>query len=189
MVTKVRNKIFLELINKGDIKAFSTFYEESWEDLFCYVISIVKSKDDAMDIVQESFIAMWEKKELLHTIQNIKPYLYSIAKFKTIRFIKLNIRERTFQENMLKIFDELEHSLEDNFLKIELEKLINREIDKLPTKMREIFILSRKEQLSYLEIANQLDISDKTVKKQINNAIKIIKLKLDKSLFFLIFLF
>ena len=49
MTTRIRNKIFLDLFDQGDMRAFSEFYEDSWEDLFRYVISIVKNEDDAMD--------------------------------------------------------------------------------------------------------------------------------------------
>ncbi|MNL44326.1 RNA polymerase sigma factor [compost metagenome] len=61
----------------------------------------------------------------------------------------------------------------------ELTRLLQQEIDKLPAKMRQVFEMSRNQHLSHAEIAQQLGISDQTVKKQVNNALKILRSKVN----------
>lgn len=72
-----------------------------------------------------------------------------------------------------------EYVTDQQLLEQELKEAIEKEIALLPPKMREVFELSRKQDLSYKEIADQLHISDKTVKKQVNNALHILREKLD----------
>lgn len=132
-----------------------------------------------MDIVQETFIDLWQQRSALTKVSSIKSYIFSIARYKTFRYIRLNIEKRDYLTSLVEFFDEYEKSSETKLFTEELQGIIDAEVANLPQKMREVFFLSREKNLSYKEIAEQLNISDKTVKKQISNSLKILRLKLN----------
>ncbi|MGV3763049.1 RNA polymerase sigma factor [Parapedobacter sp.] len=169
------------LLQQGDKCAFAEFYESLWEPLFGYVAKIIQEKEETMDIVQESFIAVWKQREALGNIQSVQAYTFSIARFKALRHIRLNIQKRDFQSSMLQFFDSHTGGADERLIADELQRAIDLGVDSLPPKMREVFMLRRNDHLTYQEIAKKLNISDKTVKKQINNALRILRVKLDGS--------
>jgi len=173
-----QNTVITRLLKQGDEKAFSLLYDMLWEALFGYVMRILRDRDDTMDVVQETFIDLWQQRNSLTGVNAIKSYVFSIARYKAIRYIRLNIEKRDYLSSLIEFFDEQDESIESQFFSEELQSIIETEVANLPTKMREVFILSRDKNLSHKEIADQLNISDKTVKKQISNSLKILRLKL-----------
>src|SRR5690606_7332014 len=107
-------------------------------------------------------------------------YLYVATRHRVLN----RIRQKKNYDNLTDALAGFIHNEEGNIINVltekEISQTLDNEIQKLPSKMRVIFELSRKEQLSYNEIANELNISDKTVKKQISNALKIIRPQLNK---------
>lgn len=179
---KIDDAIFIQFLEKGNEKAFSTLYDHYWEALFLYVVRILGEKDDAMDVVQDTLITLWKQRDHMHEVKSLKAYLYSIARYKALRHIRLNIQKRDYLSSLLNFFEEYSESPEEQFISNELQMIINDEVSRLPPKMREVYRLSREQQLSYKEIASLLNISDKTVKKQISNSLKIIRLRIDNGL-------
>lgn len=167
-----------QLLRQGDEKAFSLLYEALWESLFDYVSRILHDREDTMDIVQETFIDLWQQRNDLTNVNSPKSYIFSIARHKALRHIRLNIKKRNYLTSLIEFFDDYEKSAESQVFTTELQSIIDAEVANLPKKMREIFVLSREKNLSHKEIAKQLNISDKTVKKQINYSLKILRLKL-----------
>lgn len=168
-----------QLLRQGDEKAFSLLYDTLWESLFSYVMRILHDREDTMDIVQETFIDLWQQRNTLANVNSIRSYIFSIARYKALRYIRLNIEKRDYLASLIEFFDEYEKSVESQLFTQELQRIIDAEVANLPQKMREVFVLSREKNLSYKEIAEQLNISDKTVKKQISNSLKILRLKLN----------
>jgi len=171
--------IVAQLLRQGDEKAFSILYDTLWESLFSYVIRVLQDREDSMDIVQETFIDLWQQRKALTNVSSIRSYIFSMARYKALRYIRLNIEKRDYLSSLAKFFDEYEKSSEAKLFTEELQGIIDAEVANLPQKMREVFFLSREKNLSYKEIAEQLNISDKTVKKQISNSLKILRLKLN----------
>lgn len=173
---------------KSSQEGFLKIYNLYWESLFKYVIRIVNDEDDAADIVQESFIVLWEMREDLTKVTSLKAYLFVIGRNKAFHFLKKNLRSETFRNQFIEEYGKIVHQFEQDIDRNYLENLIYSEVSKLPEKMRIIFLLSRKEYLSYKEIAEQLNISELTVKKQISNAIKQLRRKIDYSYVPVVFL-
>ena len=183
--SSLKDSELLDFIKSGDEKAFAEIYERYWMIMFQHVLKMLGDKDEAKDLVQELFTGLWIKAENIETGTNISGYLYVSARNKVINLIRHNQIKRDYLSS-LSIFaaDPQNTTLEQltaKYLSIAVEK----EIRSLPCKMREIFELSRKRYLTHKEIAQELNISDKTVKKQINNALKILKLRLN--IFILLF--
>lgn len=170
----------LHLINEGNDSGLAELYERYWESIFTYVVKVLKDPQEASDIVQETFIAIWQKRGDLSEIQSLKSYLFSIARYKSLRSISLQLSEEKYKASFLQYFKDYDQSPEMDLIGSEMERFLELQIQRLPERMREVFLLSRKDHLSYAEIAQRLNISDKTVKKQVHNALKYLRSKLDE---------
>lgn len=177
------DSLVAQLLKEGNESAFSSLYDALWEPLFGYVMRTLRDTEDALDVTQETFISVWQQRDALEGVQSIKSYIFSIARYKALRHIRLNIQKRDYLSSLLQFFHEYGESPEELLITEELQHVIDTEVAQLPPKMREVFLLSRRENLSYQEIASRLNISDKTVKKQISNSLKILRLKLDEGHF------
>ena len=168
-------------VKKGDNGAFTALYERFFPILLITALHKLQNSQDAKDIVQETFLALYQKKDGIDIQKNFSGYIYQVLKNKILNFIskqnvRANYQEQIEQES---VFDVSEQNDVDSYVfENELKKQIEEGIDLLPEKMRQVFEMSRFEQLSHKEIANQLNISDKTVKRQIVNALKIIRSKI-----------
>ncbi|MNY42681.1 RNA polymerase sigma factor [compost metagenome] len=105
-------------------------------------------------------------------------YLYGAVRHKFFNSLDHEKVKANYRASLSTFIDSGEYTTDNLLREKELIHLIEKEVSLLPPKMREVFELSRKEHLSHKEIAGRLNISDKTVKKQMNNAIKILKVKL-----------
>ncbi|GAA4780535.1 RNA polymerase sigma-70 factor [Olivibacter ginsenosidimutans] len=180
MMIEKSDAIYLQKITEGDESAFSILYHKYWESLFKYVIRILQDEDEVADVIQETFVTFWELRSTLDRIRSAKAYLFIMARNFAFKRLRENLKKKENFERFVAFYGEALHQADDVFDIKELNKLLEGAISALPERMREVFLLSRKEHLSYKEIADRLQISDLTVKKQINNALKALKLSLDE---------
>lgn len=131
--------------------------------------------EDAQDIVQEVFVSLWTKGAGIQLHTSLAGYLFTAVRNRVLNLIE---QSKTYQHHL----DSLAAYLSENAAPAAdavdeelLFKLFEAEIDNLPRKMKEVFELRRQGELSYSEIADKLSLSDHTVKKQISNAIKILR--------------
>lgn len=158
-----------------DIIQFEILYKTYQPLLVKFANFYLKNEHDSIDLVQELFKNLWEKKQTLILPPNPKPYLLKAIKNRC--FNKLS-REKSFLSEsdgfMEKVFLENNTPIDIIESRQSAEK-IDKLINKLPEKCREVFILSRFENMSYKEIAETLEISIKTVENQIANALKFLR--------------
>ncbi len=164
----------------ADEQLFSDIYDRYWERLFRYVIRILPDEDDVADILQESFVTFWEMRGRLEHVKSVKSYLFMIARNFAFKRFRERAKETDIVERLVKHHGEMHESTTESLYGKELNEWFDREMGRLPERMREVFVLSRKEHLSYKEIAERLNISDQTVKKQISKSLKLLRLKLDE---------
>lgn len=169
----------LDLIKSGDEKAFAEIYERYWGLMYQHILKMLGDKDEAKDLVQELFTNMWLKAENIEFDTNLSGYLYVSARNKVINLIRHNQIKKDYLSSLSVFASDSNNTTLEQLNARDLAAAVEREIQSLPSKMREIFELSRKQYLSHKEIAHVLKISDKTVKKQIYNALKIIRLRLN----------
>lgn len=134
----------------------------------------VKSAEDADEIVNDTFLALWEKQEVNVQEATVKSYLYTIVRNKSLNFLK----KKKLNESVLDPEFEIASSsisVIEHLQARETEKAIFEIIERLPPKCKQIFILSRKEQMNNKEIASLLELSEKTIENQITIAIRIIR--------------
>src|SRR5690606_34010393 len=118
-----------------------------------------------------------------------KAYLFVIARNLAFKQLQKSLRKQDVLEKFLAFYGEADDYTEQQVNANDLSLVIDQEIARLPEKMRQIFIMSRKENLSYNEIAERLEISDLTVKKQVSNALKYLRLRMVDDLPYLIVFF
>jgi len=175
----------LSLVREGDHAAFTAIYHRYKRLLYKHAYQRLRNEPEVDDIIHELFTSLWEKRETLAPQINLAGYLYTAVRNRIMDFLaRQNVQSGyigSLQAFMEKTESATDHLLREN----QLTALIEKEIAALPPKMREVFELSRKAHLSHKEIAEHLGISEKTVKSQVNNALKILRVKLG----FLVWLF
>jgi RNA polymerase sigma-70 factor (ECF subfamily) len=183
----------LSKLNRGDERAFSQLYSCYWEDVFNYTLNILRDQSESEDIVQETFLELWRLRERLSHVNSLKAYLITIARNKAFHLINNKANNQQYIDAIVEFAEKTTNSPADLYIAKELSTIVDQEVVKLPPKMRHVFVLSRTENLSYKEISEELRLSDKTVKKQINNSIKFLRKRLkyhyNAQLIYLIILF
>ncbi len=171
-----------ERLETGDIKAFEMIYNEQYKPLCHFAQRFVFDLDTAREIVQDVFFRIWEKRTSLPNDISLKSYLYTSVRNKCLDYLKhLNVeyeyekmRGREVHESGNSSSNTTDHPL-DGIITEELENAIKDSIENLPDKCKEIFEMSRHRGLKYREIAEELNISIKTVETQMSRAIHSLK--------------
>lgn len=167
-----------EKINKlklGDKETFHLIFKEYYLPLYYYAKNITGSKENAEEVIQNTFLRLWENPEVLNIDRSLESYLYKAVHNNSINLLKrLQIKEKyknNYEQRILRI-NEINSQSEKNSLSIlmakELHEKIENCINSLPKQCQKIFKLSRYEGLKNKEIAEELDISLNTVIKQIS---------------------
>jgi RNA polymerase sigma-70 factor (ECF subfamily) len=162
-------------LKSGDITAFEMLFRTYYQPLCNYAYTFVQDRDEAEEIVQSTFLNVWEKRDNLSIHTGVKPYLYAMVRNASLNVLK---HEKIKQQHVTMELAVAERSVESvtrTVMASELENKIYKAMDKLPEQCRLVFKLSRFEELKYSEIAEQLDISIKTVENQMGKALKIMR--------------
>ncbi|RYG06177.1 MAG: RNA polymerase sigma-70 factor, partial [Chitinophagaceae bacterium] len=148
-----------------------------------------RNEEVAEDIIQDVFISLWDKRYILNIQGTISSYLYAAIRYKFFDLVSHQKIRKDYAANFQIYIDTYASPTESHVNEKELIQLIEKEVGKLPDKMREVFQLSRYGGMSHREIAQQLGVSEKTVKNQVNNALKILRKKLGSFTFFLMLIY
>jgi len=169
----------LQLLRSSDEAAFNELYDRYWEKMSLQGLKVIRSVEDARDIVQEVFVSLWKRREELDIHGSLAAYLLKSVRNLSIRHIEKNITKQDFLLSLSAYFQQPIAASDSQVELRELETRIAGAVSKLPHKMQEVYLLSRHENLSYKEIARQLGIAETTVKKQVSNALKVIRAEVD----------
>jgi RNA polymerase sigma-70 factor (family 1) len=170
----------IALLKQGDRAAFAEIFDRHWGSLYIHAEKMLHDREEARDIVQEVFISLWDKAGEREITSSLSAYLFSSTRNKVLNLIR-DKKTRSGYINLFALYIEGHHNDTLEFIEEkELLGAIEAVIQSLPEKMRKVFELSRKEHLSHKEIAAKLDISDGTVKRQISNALHVLRTELNK---------
>lgn len=153
---------------------FEELFRKFRPGLIAFATSIIGKSNDAEEIVHDVFIAIWNQNDNRLESAGIKSYLFTSVKNRCLNFIKKAKLDYTDLTEDAPVFDSAVNAHSKLEAK-ETESKIHALIDMLPTKCKQIFLMSRMYELSYKEIALILDISPKTVENQISIALKFLK--------------
>ncbi len=180
MSRKENEILLIKAFKNGSPRAFETLFQRHHKKLYAYLMQLLNSKEDAEEIVQESFIKIWEKRENFLEGYPFDAYLFKIAKNSFLNHNRKKVNQRIF-EDYLEYADELSSDNTDDYVIFkETLDIINAIIQEMPPRRREIFNLRKTEGLSRQEIAEKLQISVITVDNQLLKANNFMKEKLKK---------
>lgn len=180
----------VQAINDADPIAFKKLFEQHWKKIYHIALQKLPREEDASDITQEVFYLIWKNRGYWKIKTNIEAYLQGMLRHKIYDFYA--------QRDRLPILiplNEQEEYWHYSFQEAEWEdysyenQLVRKEIEAMPEKMREIFILGRFENLSAAQISEKLGISVQTVRNQISAALKRLKNRFGDKATWLLFLF
>ena len=182
---KVADLELFQKMEEGQSSAFDYFFERYYQGLCVYALKIVSSENVSKDIVQDFFVNLWENRKQLHVTSNVKAYFVrSIHNRCLDHLAHLNIKatHADYQLALSKTEEFYDYPLLNN----ELNEQIEKEIKKLPDGIRETFIQSRFEGLSYQQIADKEHISVKAVEYRMSKALTILRKALNDYLYLLL---
>jgi RNA polymerase sigma-70 factor (family 1) len=166
------------LLKDNSRPAFTQIYDRYQGLLYIYACKITKDESEAEDIVQEVLFYLWDKRNVISFEHSLSSYLYSAIRYKFFNLIDRKKVRTDYAQSFQNFINRETTQADFSVREKEMVRLIEKEISLLPEKMREVFELSRKNHLSHKEIAEKLDITEKTVKNQVNNALKTLRVKL-----------
>ena len=177
--SKLKDEELIVLLREDNSYAYTEIFERYNSLLLRHAFRLLSKDDEAYDVVQDIFLHLWQKRNELTINSSLSAYLFTAVKnriFKLFAHKEVVIR---YTQSISAFMVEGYNIVEDDILEKELSDLIQKEINALPSRMREVFLLNKTEELSYKEIAQRLNISDQTAKQQVYKAIKILKPKID----------
>lgn len=162
-------------IAEGDENAFLIIYNELYDGIYVFILHYVYSPTLAQDLTQDVFLKIWEKRETFGEVNNLKAYIYKIARNLTLDFLKrVNKSKEIFSEINFHFQTSVE-VVEEQFQEKEYFEFIKSELENLPLRSQEIFQLCRNEKKSYKEVAGLLGISRETVKHHMVQTMRTMK--------------
>lgn len=175
MYQQLSDDALMQLLRDSDMAAFAEIYRRYWERMTMHVLKVIGSKEDARDIVQEVFVSVWRRREEIELRSSLAGYLLRSVRNISIRHIERNITRHQYLQTLSLAAEWDRTDPGQCYEAKELQEQIERAVAGLPAKMQEVYILSRREKMSYKEIAEHLGIAENTVKKQLSNALKTLR--------------
>lgn len=171
----------LERIRNSDEVAFKVIYNNYFPKLYFFVLEFIPLKDEAENIVQDTFVTLWKKRKELRDNTSFASYLFSVAKNNCLYRLrdsryKKKLFTNSLSVNELKLNTETLISIDTSaFAFQEIEQIIKKTLDGLSPQCKIVFELSRFREMKNREIADELEISIKTVEGHITKSLKIFR--------------
>jgi RNA polymerase sigma-70 factor (ECF subfamily) len=160
-------------LRAGNEDSFRRIFHAYYENLCQYAFTLLRDMDDAEDVVQATFVKIWEKRQSLMITQSIRAYLYKSVYHQCINHFEYRaVRTKFSERSQVDKSGEIQHP---EVFTNELEDRISAAISALPKQCRTIFIMSRYQEMKYAEIARELDISVNTIENQISKALRVLR--------------
>lgn len=180
--------LLIRSLKTGSYKAFDRIYQIYAKRLYAYSLQFTKSSKDSEEIIQDVFIKLWTNKESIRQEDTLRSLLFIMTKHALINAFRGRINQPVY-EDFINYKNEI--TANDAGYNIEFEEFeqkFTKLIKDLPSTQQKVVIMSRIKQLSNKQIAEELSLSEQTVKNQISIALKILKKKVIELNWFFYFL-
>lgn len=174
----MEEKYLIAGLRNKDKTVFDFIFNYYYSGLCAYSLRYISEKETVEDIVQDFFVSLWLKNSQIIITGSIKSYLFTSVKNRCFDYLKHYKVEERFSKNILQSVDDSEENNFDLYVETELREAISAGLEKLQPRCREIFEMSRFKGMKNQEIAEQLNISKRTVELQISLALKTLRLEL-----------
>ncbi|GAB3023698.1 RNA polymerase sigma-70 factor [Niabella terrae] len=175
------------LLQRGDAGALGEIYKRYQGILLSHACRRLPNQEEATDLVQELFVSLWINRAQLQITSTLAAYLYRAVRNRILNVYRHQKLQDTHLKSLQLYLDAHPRVPEEQMRQKELIRLVEQEIAALPPKMKLIFEMSRKLDMSHRQIAEELDISPHTVRTQVKSALRALRAKLGENIFFLFF--
>mgnify|MGYP003888225219 CR=1 FL=1 len=176
--------VLLQAFMTGDEEAFSAIYRKYWFPMYQVVYRKTGNREVAEEVVQDIFTRIWKQRETLE-ISDLSRYLFSAVRYEVIDYYRTRVTYDDFDECLEDLESLAITTTEDTVYLNDLLDTIDRELEKLPEKSKEIFRLSRFHNWPVARIAQHLDLSEKAVEYHLSKVLKHLRIYLNNTLIFL----
>jgi RNA polymerase sigma-70 factor (family 1) len=176
----VQNSKIIRRFIAGDVAAFDEIYYQYSPKLYHFGLGLLKDPDEATEMVQKVFIALWEKRERIKPELNIENYLLTIAKNSIREFYRRKQIEQRVKNVLRKNLPESIENTEESVIYNDLYSLVQQAVEMMPPKRKMVYQLSRRQGFTIQEIADKLGISKRTVETHLSHALKFLKEEMTK---------
>ncbi len=167
-------------LHQREERAFDEIYNRYWKMLYTSVYAVLRDSDQAKDIVQEIFVSLWSNAGN-QPVSHLKAYLQQACRFQVYKHLKRRKNDNSFYDRLVKASSEIVS--ENAALEKDYRQQVTKVIATLPDIYRETFLLSREENLSYKQIAERLNISEKAVEKRMSKSLQYLRKTIGQSPF------
>lgn len=171
------------------VAEFELLFKKQFKGLCFFAQRYVKDIETAKEVVQDAFVALWEKRETIDPSKAVHSYLSTAVYNKSLNYLR---DSKKFDKDILiaeNLFSDSGYKDSDPLVAKEIAKLVDSSIQELPEKCREVFLMNRFENLKYQEIADKLSISVKTVESHISKALQHMRVRLAEYITILLIIF
>lgn len=176
--SKFSDSELIDLMKSDDQAAFTEIYDRYKAPLFVHAYQLVRDEDEAKDILQQVFLNVWTGRNQVDNRRQFAGYLYTAVKNKFLSQVTHQSVASKYLDSLADFATHGECLTDHRLRERQLWAIIDKELASLPERMRLVFEMSRKRNMSHREIADELGISEKTVKNQINGTLKVLRTKL-----------
>lgn len=169
------DSILVDKLKQDDTNAFDELYNRYHARIYRLAQQFLPCHEDAEEILQLVFIALWENRSKIDEKQSFESYIFTIARYNIYKALRKAVYRQGYMEYLKHNHDDFSFITEDVVLFNELETVVHGLVEKLPPKRREIIRLHREEGLSYNEIAERLSITNSTINTQLTKAVDYIR--------------
>lgn len=165
----------LQLIAKGDEAAFATLFNNYRNKIYSIAYELTESTIISEEIVQDTFLKIWLKRETLEDITHFKAYLFTITRNYVFSALKSIARKQNLELNVVQNILVYHSDTENNLVQKEYDGILKRAVDSLPPKQRQVYVLMKENGYKRHEVAAELQLSEETVKTHLAHAMRTIR--------------
>lgn len=165
---------------QGDHTAFTRIFDHYESRIYPFILKITRSEIDTQEIVQELFIKLWTLRGKMTEIENPRSYIFRMATHRTMNYLRSRARNRKHVGTAASQIIMQKNTVEEEFDLKEMEDTIIKIVAQLPAQQQSVYKLSRQQGLKAKEIAERMNLAEKTVKNHLTEALRFIKEKLEE---------
>jgi RNA polymerase sigma-70 factor (family 1) len=174
-------------IKEGDESAFRIVFDLYSSKLYAFSYRFLKEKEPCQEVIQEVFLNLWINRAKLDTQYPIAPYLYTITRRLTLNVLRHVTTSQSAMNKMWLNVKKVSNETEEEVFLEDLSRFTEQVLSKMPKQQQLIFRMSRHQELSYDEIAEELNLSRNTVKNHLVAALKTLRTQFNKAFSILFF--
>ena len=168
-------KDMLLRLKNGDTEAFACVYRRYWRKVYRFASLYITLPADVEEVVQDVFLSLWKKRGTIEVEQGLDVYLFIATRNTVFNHLRRHFNYSFYRATVEEAVGNSYNNVEEDLHVAELRQRLYSLLGSMPTRRREVFLLSREGQLSYKEIAVRLGIAEKTVERHINEALKYLR--------------